>query len=315
MGGWRGGEGNPSSDGWQDQTWDGGGWQGTPGGQNPQGQTPQGQNQAWGDTTAAGAAGWQGAPGGQGYGGQGYGGQQPGDWDDWDDAGATPPNGNGNGGPPKWLLITLIGVLAGALIALLAFVVLDRDSGDASDPAGVTTAAPSEEGSGGAGGDGPGDDDNAAPTPTNAPDQSTDPGSDQEDGNAAAEPSDPASSEPATTGQDAPDGENSNEVAPAAGTYSGTLVQRGTRQSDRDYEVQMTFSSTGSTVSYPELGCRGTLTPTGNQNGARVYREHITSGGCDSPGTWLVTRGSDTSVAAEYRPAGDDYVVAGQLTR
>ena len=308
MGGWRGGEGDPSSGGWQDQTWDGGGWQGASGGQNP-----QGHNQAWGDTTAAGPAGWQGAHGGQGHGGQWQGGQHPGDWQDWDSAGAPPPKGNG--GPPKWLLITLIGVLAGALIALLAFVVLDRDSGDASDPAGVTTAAPSEEGSGGAGGDGPGDDDNAAPTPTNAPDQSTAPGSDQEDGNPAAEPSDPASSEPATTGQDAPDGENSNEVAPAAGTYSGTLVQRGTRQSDRDYEVQMTFSSTGSTVSYPALGCRGTLTPTGNQNGARVYREHITSGGCDSPGTWLVTRGSDTSVVAEYRPAGDDYVVAGQLTR
>ena len=52
MGGWRGGEGDPSSGGWRDQTWDGGGWQGASGGQNP-----QGHNQAWGDTTAAGPAG------------------------------------------------------------------------------------------------------------------------------------------------------------------------------------------------------------------------------------------------------------------
>ena len=105
------------------------------------------------------------------------------------------------------------------------------------------------------------------------------------------------------------------ELAPAAGTYSGILSQRGTRRSDRDYPVEMTFSAQGSTVEYPTLGCRGTLTPTGNSDGARVYREVITAGRCDATGTWYVTRGTEHAVSAEYQPSGANYVVVGQLTR
>ena len=108
-----------------------------------------------------------------------------------------------------------------------------------------------------------------------------------------------------------------SSTAPVAGTYTGVLRQRGTTggQRDQDFPVEMTFSASGSTVNYPSLGCRGTLTPTGDADGARVYLETITAGGCEPTGTWNVTRGSDSAVAAEYRPAIGSHLVTGQLTR
>lgn len=107
------------------------------------------------------------------------------------------------------------------------------------------------------------------------------------------------------------------EAAPESGIYSGVLSQRGTRggRADQDYTVIMTFSSTGSTVDYPGLGCSGTLAPQGDADGVRVYRETLTTGRCDPTGTWYITRGSDTAISAEYRSIRSDYVVVGQLTR
>ena len=99
--------------------------------------------------------------------------------------------------------------------------------------------------------------------------------------------------------------------------YSGYLSQRGTSsgRQDRDYTVEMTFSSGGSSVRYPSLGCSGTLSPQGDSGGSRVYTERITSGNCDPSGTWTIQRESSSSIAAEYRPASGNYVVVGELTR
>lgn len=104
-------------------------------------------------------------------------------------------------------------------------------------------------------------------------------------------------------------------IAPAAGNYGGQLVQRGPGQSDYAVDVRMSFSSAGSGVSYPNSGCRGALIPMGDQGGARVYREEIYSGACDPTGTWLITRGSDTGISAEYQPPTGEYMVEGRLTR
>ena len=106
------------------------------------------------------------------------------------------------------------------------------------------------------------------------------------------------------------------QTAPDSGTYTGVLSQRGTRRSDQDFSVSMTFSANGSTVDYPTLACSGTLSPTGDSGGARVYTESITSGRCDPRGTWYVTRGADgATLSVEYRSDRSDYVVVGQLTR
>lgn len=211
--------------------------------------------------------------------------------------------GDDVGGAPKGPLLLLVGVLVGALIALGAFLVMDRDSGEAApDVAAVSTApgtgVPSSEGE---------DDGDGAVSPpvTTGPDAP----------DAAPEPPDPSPTQPEPTSDPDIMRGDENLIAPAAGTYSGVLYQRGTEQSDQSLQVAMGFSSTGSYVDYPTLGCSGTLTPTGNQNGARVYRETITAGQCDPTGTWLVTRGSDTTISAEYRPSEGGHLVEGQLTR
>ena len=188
--------------------------------------------------------------------------------------------------PTGRVVLILSGVLAVFLVAgLLAagtYLVVNRDSGTVA----TAGAAADTEATAGAAAD-------------------RDPGAESASGGWA----------PAAGGGAAQDPAGGPEFAPASGTYSGTLSQRGTRRSDRDYPVEMTFSSQGSTVAYPTLGCRGTLTPTGNSAGARVYRETITSGRCDPMGTWYVTTGSDQAVSAEYHPSNADYVVVGQLTR
>ena len=206
------------------------------------------------------------------------------------------------GGAPKGPVLLLVGILVGALIALGFYLVVGNNNDEgAPDVAAVSTApetgAPSSEGVG--------DGTEPASPPATAGD----------DADAATDSPSPAPPQPEPTNEpDIMRGEE-NLIAPAAGTYSGVLFQRGTEQSDQSVEVAMGFSSTGSYIDYPALGCSGTLMPTGNQDGARVYRETITSGQCDPTGTWFVTRGSDNTISAEYRPSEGDHVVEGQLSR
>ena len=216
-------------------------------------------------------------------------------------AGAT--RRSAGGGAPRGPVLLLVGILVGALIALGAFLVMDRGSGEQAPDAAAVSTAPETDGPATEGqDDGAGTESPPAITDPDAPDAATD------------SPM-PSPTEPEPTADPDIMREGENLIAPAAGTYSGVLFQRGTQQSDQSVEVAMGFSSTGSYVDYPTLGCSGTLTPTGNQDGARVYRETITAGQCDPTGTWFVTRGSDTTISAEYRPSGGDHVVEGQLTR
>lgn len=215
----------------------------------------------------------------------------------------------GGGGPRRGPVLLLVGVLVGALIALGSFLVVDRRSDDAApDAAAVSstpeTTAPSDREHG----DRPPTTEPTAPPTTEPTPTSPEP---------EPEPDPEAEPEPEPEPTNEPDiiVNGVNMIAPAAGTYYGVLSQRGTAHSDRDLRVAMSFSSTGSYVEYPSLGCSGTLTPTGNRSGARVYRETITSGQCDPTGTWYVTRGSESEISAEYRPEGDDHVVEGQLSR
>lgn len=111
----------------------------------------------------------------------------------------------------------------------------------------------------------------------------------------------------------APAGEG---VQPQAGRYAGSATQRSLFDSQtRTYRLELSFAAGASTVSYPELGCRGTLTPTGWRGQARIYAEQITDGGCDQGGTWLVLVLDDTRVTAVYSPAGGRYLTDALLTR
>lgn len=189
---------------------------------------------------------------------------------------------SGGGGMGSGLIGAVIGALVVAVLGLGGYVLLTRDDGSA--PAAV--------------------DQRRAPSAPEDPAVS--------DGGSAlgALPGADSSADP-SAGTDAGTGN-----APDSGTYSGVLSQRGTRRSDQDFSVSMTFSSQGSTVDYPSLGCSGTLSPSGDSAGARVYSETITSGRCDQSGTWYVTRGADgDSLSVEYRAVRSDYVVVGQLTR
>lgn len=216
-----------------------------------------------------------------------------------------PRPGSSGGGRASLIVagVAAVVVIVG-LLAVVALLLVDRDQGTETTVGGSTSQAEVGEVSG-TGGD--------ADTPGSAG-QSGDSGS--ADAGTEADRSGAEATGPGSEAAAPAAGVfGGAELAPAEGTYSGTLSQRGTRRSDRDYPVEMTFSSQGSTVAYPTLGCRGTLTPTGNSAGARVYRETITSGRCDPTGTWYVTRGSDDAVSVEYHPSGADYVVVGQLTR
>lgn len=103
---------------------------------------------------------------------------------------------------------------------------------------------------------------------------------------------------------------------PASGTYVGEALQRGTpARVDKDYPVQMTFSSTGSYVAYPTLGCEGRLQPTGFDGDDRVYEEQITAGHCDDGGTWLVHVEGPTTLEAAWFLSSASYAVTAVVDR
>jgi len=103
---------------------------------------------------------------------------------------------------------------------------------------------------------------------------------------------------------------------PASGTYYGQAEQRGARASvNKDYPVNMTFSSSGSSVEYPTLECAGILRPLGFDGPDRLYEEEIESGHCDDGGLWRVyVEGASQLVATWSRPSSD-YTVAAVLLR
>jgi hypothetical protein len=125
----------------------------------------------------------------------------------------------------------------------------------------------------------------------------------------------PAKSLTARPTETASTGSNDGRI-PASGTFSGQAQQRGQPASvNQDFQMAITFSSAGSSVSYPTLGCYGRLTPTGFAGQARVYTETITSGPCDTGGTWSVKLDGETQVEAHWSLRTANYTVAAVLTR
>jgi hypothetical protein len=119
------------------------------------------------------------------------------------------------------------------------------------------------------------------------------------------------------TNSSAPSSSSGSGRVPASGTYTGTGVQRSASDNskNKDYPVEMTFSSSGSTVSYPSLNCAGRLTPQGFNGGRRVYRESITSGHCDDGGIWEIEVVSDVKLRANWTHSGVSYSVSATLSR
>lgn len=116
-----------------------------------------------------------------------------------------------------------------------------------------------------------------------------------------------------TASATSPRASSSAKRPPGTGTYSGIGIQHG--DNPDDFRISMTFSSAGSTIEYPDLGCSGTLQPAGYDGTRRVYRERITSGPCDQGGNWKVHVASTTRVTASWsRPTGG-YTVTARLTR
>lgn len=98
--------------------------------------------------------------------------------------------------------------------------------------------------------------------------------------------------------------ETINSRIPASGSYGGEAQQRGTpTRINKNYPMQMSFSSGGSRIMYPTLGCEGVLQPLGFQGASRAYEEKITSGHCDSGGTWLVHVDGPTTIRGGLVPA------------
>lgn len=108
----------------------------------------------------------------------------------------------------------------------------------------------------------------------------------------------------------------SDQRVPTSGIYSGEGHQRGTpARINKDYPVTMSFSSSGSQVSYSTLGCEGLLQPRGFEGANRVYEEQITSGNCDNGGTWLVHVDDSTMIEAVWSLPSATYTVAAVLVR
>ena len=103
---------------------------------------------------------------------------------------------------------------------------------------------------------------------------------------------------------------------PAPGVYTGTGIQRSADSgTETELAIRMAFSSSGSTVDYPTLGCTGTLVPDGFSGGDRIYREQITSGSCDRDGRWAVTVLADAALQAQWTLPSGKYTVSARLTR
>jgi len=103
---------------------------------------------------------------------------------------------------------------------------------------------------------------------------------------------------------------------PESGAYSGEARQRGTpARLNKNYPVQMSFSSTGSHVSYPTLACEGQLRPLGFEAANRVYEEQITSGHCDGGGIWLVHVDGPTTLEGSWSLPSASYTVTAVLAR
>lgn len=117
-------------------------------------------------------------------------------------------------------------------------------------------------------------------------------------------------------GQPEAGGEASDPRIPASGVYGGEGRQRGTpARVNKDYPVTMSFSSTGSHVAYPTLGCEGLLLPRGFAGTSRVYEEQIVSGHCDDGGTWLVQVDDSTMLEAAWSLPSATYTVTALLLR
>jgi hypothetical protein len=99
----------------------------------------------------------------------------------------------------------------------------------------------------------------------------------------------------------------------ATGAWTGRL-----RQNDnRSWRVDVTLApGTGrSTVTYPELGCEGTLTLIDQAGGAMQVREHVTAGPCSPAGTITLTRSGADEFLFVYVPDDRKYTATGTLTR
>jgi hypothetical protein len=101
--------------------------------------------------------------------------------------------------------------------------------------------------------------------------------------------------------------------ANATGAWAGRLSQN----NDRSWRVEVTLApGTGqSTVTYPELGCKGTLTLIDRAGAAMQVREHITTGKCSPAGTITLTRSGADEFLFVYVPDGRKYTATGTLTR
>ncbi len=104
-------------------------------------------------------------------------------------------------------------------------------------------------------------------------------------------------------------------LPPETGTYVGWGDQRSLSGTslDKGYQVEMTFSSSGSTVRYPDLGCAGRLRPDGFDGDARVYYEEISTGSCDDGGGWKVVVTGPSHLEATYSPPSGKYIVVADL--
>lgn len=110
------------------------------------------------------------------------------------------------------------------------------------------------------------------------------------------------------------DTEAADSRIPASGSYGGQARQRGAPAGvNKNYPMQMSFSSSGSRVIYPTLGCGGVLQPLGFQGESRVYKEEVTSGHCDSGGTWLVHVDGPTTIEAAWSLPSASYTVTAVL--
>jgi actin-like ATPase involved in cell morphogenesis len=99
------------------------------------------------------------------------------------------------------------------------------------------------------------------------------------------------------------------------GTWAGRLTQS-TDGKAISVEVKIDPATTVGTVSYPTLGCRGTLTLTSEGAAELKLREQITAGrGCTRQGTITLNRSTADRFLFTYVPDSADYSVGGVLTR